>query len=136
MSNVTPESPSKSIRNGVFSSAGIGTLLMGLTRCLDKDKQEIAALCVPILSGVLSYIGVYFYCRWMEPHELVSLKSGLKRDLAEQKSIIDDSYADEQTREQARRIYSATKMKLATLRQDFISGKYSITVQVNTTPQE
>lgn len=131
MTNPAPESSSTSIRNGVLSTAGIGTLLMGLTHFLEGNNQEIAALCVPLLSAFLSYWGVYCYCRWMEPHALVSLRVGLQRDLAEQKSVIDDEYADDETREQARKVYSATKMKLATLRQDFASGKYTISPQTN-----
>lgn len=126
MSTPTPESPSSNIRNGVLSTAGIGTLLMGLTHFLEGNHKEIAALLVPLLSAFISYWGVYIYCKWMEPHGLVTLRAGLKRDLAEQKAIIDDTYADDATRLKAREIYSKTKMKLATLRQDYASGMYTI----------
>ncbi|WP_137268438.1 hypothetical protein [Erwinia persicina] len=132
MSNAgVSESSSTSIRNGVVSTAGLGSLMMGLTRFLDGDMQEVAALCVPIASSILSFIGLYCYCRWMEPHALVSLRAGLNRDLKEQKSVIDDDYADDDTKTKARKIYSATKMQLATLRQDYASGKYSIAPQSN-----
>ncbi|QBR52677.1 hypothetical protein [Erwinia sp. QL-Z3] len=133
--NSASDTSTSNIRNGVLSTAGLGSLMMGLTRYLDGSLQEVAALCVPVVSSLISFIGLYIYCRFMEPHALVSLRSGLKRDLKEQKSVIDDAYADDETKIQARKIYSATKMQLATLRQDYASGKYNIAPSINGSSQ-
>ncbi|EPX0525718.1 hypothetical protein [Yersinia enterocolitica] len=115
-----------SVRNGVLGTAGVGSILMGLTRFLDGTQQEVVTLLVPIISSLISFIYMQLYCRFIEPHEVVQLRAGLKRDMKEQKSIIKDKYADEKTRANATEIYSATRMKIATLRQDYNSGKTRI----------
>ncbi|HDM8093537.1 TPA: hypothetical protein PXN44_004436 [Yersinia enterocolitica] len=115
-----------SVRNGVLGTAAVGSVLIGLTRFLDSPQQEVVTLLVPIISSLISFVYMQLYCRLIEPHEVLQLRAGLKRDMKEQKSIINDKYADEETRANATKIYSATRMQIATLRQDYNSGKIRI----------
>ncbi|MGK8664867.1 hypothetical protein [Serratia marcescens] len=120
--SLTPKDNSVGVKAAVGSTAGLGSIMLSLSTYIPGDSGKIFALLVPLISSIISWWGIYFYNRWMEPHEVVAWRSALKKDLSSQLAIIKDTNCDEETREEAKRIYSRTKMKLATLRQDYASG--------------
>lgn len=125
MSSV-PHDNAVGVKAAVSSTASIGSILIGISSYLPGETGKIFALLVPVISSAISWIGIYCYNRWMEPQAVVSWRSALKKDLKEQLAIINDNDCDDLTRAKAREIYSKTKMKLATLRQDYASGALNI----------
>ncbi|MDU1061639.1 MAG: hypothetical protein E7A34_00175 [Leclercia adecarboxylata] len=124
--STVPHDNAVGVKAAVGSTASLGSILIGLASYMPGDAGKIFALLVPLISSVISWLGIYAYNRWMEPQAVVSWRSALKKDLAEQLSIINDTNCDEETRQKAKAIYSQTKMKIATLRQDYASGSLSI----------
>ncbi|HEJ7884119.1 TPA: hypothetical protein SMI12_001042 [Serratia liquefaciens] len=125
---------SAGLKAAVGSTASLGSIMIGLSSYMPGETGKIFALLVPVISSALSWIGIYFYNRWMEPQDVVSWRSALKKDLKEQLAVIKDVNCDDETREMAKKTYSRTKMKLATLRQDYASGALSFSAP-DTTPQ-
>ncbi|MGJ0639129.1 hypothetical protein [Xenorhabdus bovienii] len=113
-------------KNSALSATAIGTILMGLAQLLPSPYKEICSVFIPAIAGILSFLLLYSSNRWMEPHAVVAYKAGLKEDLKEQQAILDDPNINEETRAQATLIYSKTRMKLATARQDYASGKINL----------
>lgn len=124
--NPTPHDNAVGVKTAVGSTAGLGSILIGLSSYMPGDSGKIFALFVPLISSIVSWLGIYAYNRWMEPHAVVSWRSALRKDLKEQLEVMQDENCDDKTREQAKAIYSQTKMKLATLRQDYASGSLNI----------
>lgn len=120
--NPVPHDNAVGVKTAVGSTAGLGSILIGLSSYMPGDWGKIFALFVPLISSLVSWLGIYAYNRWMEPHAVVSWRSALQKDLKEQLAIINDNNCDDETRDRAKAIYSQTKMRLATLRQDYASG--------------
>lgn len=116
------------VKTAVGTTAGLGSILIGIANYIPGDAGKIFSLFIPVISSTISWLGIYCYNRWMEPQDVVSWRSALKKDIKEQLAIINDKNCDECTKSEARKIYSKTKMKLATLRQDYASGKLNINV--------
>ncbi|MDE9458800.1 hypothetical protein [Xenorhabdus bovienii] len=123
----TPTDNSVGLNAAVGSTASLGMIFIGAANYLPDPYGKILTLVTPILSSVLSWCGIYFYNRLMEPPAVVALRSGYKKDLQEQLNIINDDNCDDETRASARQIYSATRLKMATLRQDYAAGKLKVT---------
>ncbi|EFE98333.1 hypothetical protein HMPREF0758_0047 [Serratia odorifera DSM 4582] len=100
--------------------------MLSLSTYMPGESGKVFALLVPLISSIVSWAAIYGYNRWMEPHEVVAWRSALKKDLSSQLAIIRDTNCDDETKQEAKRIYSRTKMKLATLRQDYASGALSL----------
>jgi hypothetical protein len=116
------------VKTAVSTTAGLGSILIGIASYMPGDVGKIFSLLVPLISSAISWIGIYCYNRWMEPHAVVSWRSALRKDLKEQLAIINDKNCDEDTRLEAKSMYSKTKMRLATLRQDYASGLLNIDI--------
>ncbi|WP_129991857.1 hypothetical protein [Rahnella sp. CFA14(1/10)] len=124
--STVPHDNAVGLKAAVGSTASIGSILIGLANFIPGDSGKIFTLLVPVISSAISWFGIYCYNRWMEPQAVVSWRSALKMDLKEQLEVINDINCDEATKTQAREVYSRTKMKLATLRQDYASGTLNI----------
>ncbi|WP_316677610.1 hypothetical protein [uncultured Tolumonas sp.] len=111
------------IKTSIGASTGIGAVLVTVcNQVLPAEWKEIGLSCVPLFSPVLSYGGVYLYNRLIESPEVVAYKARLRRDLRELKSIIKDKHVADETREQARTDYSATRLLLANTGRNGIPG--------------
>lgn len=124
--STVPHDNAAGVKVAVGSTASLGSILIGLSSYIPGDGGKIFALLVPLISSVASWIGIYAYNRWMEPQAVVSWRSALRKDLAEQLAIINDVNCDQATKDKAREIYSRTKMRIATLRQDYASGSLNV----------
>jgi hypothetical protein len=124
--STVPHDNSVGVKAAVGSTASIGSILIGLSSFIPGDAGKFFAMLVPVISSLLSWGGIYAFNRWMEPQAVVAWRSALKKDLAEQLSIINDTNCDDATRARAKEIYSETKMKIATLRQDYAAGRLNI----------
>lgn len=126
--NSSQKNNSISLNTAVGSTASLGTLLVGAAIYLPEPFNKMLILSAPILSSSLSWVGIYFYNKLIEPPAVVAFRAGYKKDMKEQLEIINDENCDEETRNNARKIYSETRLKIATLRQDFASGKLKVTI--------
>ncbi len=126
--SIVPGDSSAGIKAAVGSTAGLGSVLIGVASYMPGDAGKIFSLFVPVISSTISWVGIYLYNRWMEPHAVVSWRSALRKDLKEQLAIINDINCDDDTILEAKRMYSKTKMRLATLRQDYASGTLGINI--------
>lgn len=124
--NIVPHEHTVGVKIAVGSTASLGSILISLSSYIPGVAGQVFALLVPLISSIASWLGIYAYNRWMEPQAVVSWRAALKKDLAEQLAIINDSNCDDVTRQKAKEIYSQTKMKIATLRQDYASGSLGI----------
>lgn len=109
------------------STASLGTIFVSLAALLPPPYNKILTIITPALSGAIAWIGVYIYNRMMEPQAVVALRAGFKKDLKAQLEVINDENCDDETKEAARKIYSSTRLSIATLRQDYASGKFNPT---------
>lgn len=124
--STVPHDNAVGVKAAVGSTASLGSILIGLSSYMPGDWGKIFALLVPLISSLISWLGIYAYNRWMEPQAVVSWRSALKKDLKEQLAIIKDVNCDEETKAKAKAVYSQTKMRIATLRQDYASGSLGI----------
>ncbi|MEY0576960.1 hypothetical protein [Providencia manganoxydans] len=113
------------------STASLGTIFVSLAALLPSPYNQVFTIITPVLSGAISWLGIYLYNRMMEPPAVVALRAGLKKDLAAQLEVINDDNCDEETKEAAKKIYSSTRLSIATLRQDYASGKFTATTSVD-----
>lgn len=116
------------VKTAVSTTAGLGSILIGVASYMPGDVGKIFSMFVPVISSTVSWVGIYCYNRWMEPQAVVSWRSALRKDLKEQLAIINDTNCDKDTKLEAQRMYSKTKMKLATLRQDYASGALNLKI--------
>lgn len=109
------------------STASLGTIFVSLAALLPHPYNKILTIITPALSGAIAWIGVYIYNRMMEPQAVVALRAGFKKDLKALLEVINDENCDDKTKEAAREVYSSTRLSIATLRQDYASGKFNPT---------
>lgn len=114
-----------SFKAGTGTATGIGGLLSVLCQLLPSHYIQNALTIVPFISPVISVLLITMYNKFVEDPVLVETRAKLKRDLKCLKKLQDDKYADDDTREQAKKDYSATILQIANL------GKSSIPTPKN-----
>ncbi len=102
------------IKTSIGASTGIGAVLVAMCKLLPSEWKEVGLSCVPLISPVLSFVGIYLFNRLVEPPEMVSFKSRLRRDKRALKKLIKDDFLDEESREKAKKEYAQTSLLLAT----------------------
>lgn len=101
-------------------TAGLGTL--ATATCLKFIHPDHAQYCVVIANIVVPVIG-YFAAKWIatfdEPGELTQYKARLKRDLENQKKVLDDPHTSEKLKEEVLKKYDETMLKMLTANQSY-----------------
>lgn len=104
-------------------TAGLGTL--ATAACLKFIPADHAQFCVVIANLIVPVIA-YFSAKWIatfdEPGELTQYKARLKRDLKNQKQVLEDAHASEELKDDVRKKYHETTLKLLTANQSYTSG--------------
>lgn len=106
---------------GAGAAAGIGGLLSLACQLLPDNYVQIGLTLVPFFSPGLSLLLILAHNKFIEDPQIVATRAKLRRDLEDLKELQDDTYADDETRSQAKKDYSATKLQIANL------GKNSLT---------
>lgn len=122
-----------------WTSTGIGAGLLGLSTLISEEHRTSFYILIPLVSPILSYLGLYLYYRFMEPPEIVAMRSKLKRDLKCKKKMLKDKFITEKEKEKIRKQYTDTYIFMSNLGQEEIKGNITpntITVIEETTSRD
>lgn len=115
----------KSSPQGLQASitAGIGTFATATCmKWLPAEHAQYWVGACTLLSPVVGYFIAKFFWSIDEPEELTRYKARLRRDLKHQKSILRDKHASAVVKDDIRRKYDETIVKLSTANQDYSSS--------------
>lgn len=114
---------------GVGIGTGVTTtllaFLMNFTELLPEQYRHVYTQVLPYLCPVISWMLVWCYNRFVEPHEMASIKGKFKRDLKMLKKCTRNRSLSQEARDKAQHDYDETSLKFATLGRDFAAGLYS-----------
>lgn len=109
-------------KTGAGAATGVGGLLSLGCQFLPPDYVKPALTAVPFFSPFISLLLILAHNKFIEDPGIVAMRAKLKRDLKRLKKLQKDKYADDETRAQAKKDYSATMLHIANL------GKKSLAV--------
>lgn len=116
---------------GAGAATGIGGLLsIACQLLLPPNYVQTGLTLVPFFSPALSLLLILAHNKFIEDPQMVATRAKLKRDLKRLKELQKDTYADQETRDQAKKDYSATKLQLANL------GKNSLMASTAELPKD
>lgn len=128
MTNNTQPSPNKDKQGSLtLTSTTIGSIMAGISTILPDFWKSFVLGIAPIVSPLCSFVLIMFYCKYIEPFEIVSFRARLERDKKNLQAIINDPLVSEDGKKRAQDEYTETVFKLANLGKDTIDGRINIT---------